>query len=82
MGIKQVGDKGQVQLGVTSDERLGREILAAVELLGVLENLLGAREEVVLAKRGPGAEIGSQLVEQDGVVLSILDICTKVVDTM
>jgi len=81
VGIKQVSDKGQVQLGVTSNKGLGREILATVELLGVLKNHLGARKEVVLTKRGPRADFWGQLVKQDGIVLSVLHIRTKVIYT-
>lgn len=40
-GVEEVGDKGEVELGVACDERGRREVLAAADRVGVLQDLRG-----------------------------------------
>ena len=44
--VEEVGYEGEVELRVAGDEGGGREEFAAVELVGIVEYLFGALEEV------------------------------------
>lgn len=57
MGVEEVGDEGEVKFRVAGDERGGGEEFAAGELVGVLEDLFGALEQVVGLEGGAGAEV-------------------------
>jgi len=72
VSVEQVGNEGEVELGVSCNERLRGKIFAAVEFFGVLK--FSTRKEIILAERGLGAKIWGQLVEENGVVLTVLDI--------
>jgi hypothetical protein len=75
--VEQVGDERQVELGVTSDERVGREEFPAPEFRRVLEYLLGALVQVLCLERGERA-IRRQLVQQHSVIFAVLDVVGKV----
>lgn len=82
VGVEQVGDKGKVELGVTSDEGFGGQEFATVELVGIVEDLFGALHEVAGLKRRTRANVGLELVEEDCIVFAILDVAGKVGNTV
>lgn len=46
MGVEEVGYEGEVKFRVSGDEGGGGEEFAAVEFVGVVENLLGSLMEI------------------------------------
>ena len=57
MGVEEIGDKGEVEFGVTGDERAGGEEFAAVEFIGVLEDFFGTLVEITSLERGAAAHV-------------------------
>jgi hypothetical protein len=82
--VEQVGDEGQVELGVTSNDVGGTDELAAVHLVSLLKHLLSALAGVRLAQSsGINTQVlGGDLLEEDGVGLRVLDVTTEVVDAL
>jgi hypothetical protein len=80
--VEEVGDEGEVKLWVAGDERAGRKEFAAVEPVGVLQDLLGALEEVACLEWGAGADVRCELVEEDGIVLAVFYVGGKVRDAV
>lgn len=81
VGVEQVGDKGQVQARVTRYERRWCEVLSASDTFCVVQNLLSATGEVCRLERSARALIRLELVQEYGVVFSILDVLAEVLDT-
>ena len=80
-GVEEVGDKGEIEAGVSGDEGGGGEVFATADGGGVLEDLFGACTEVFGLERGAGAFVGFELIEEDGVVFTVGDVAAKVVDS-
>lgn len=78
MCVEEIRDKGEVEFRVAGDEGGGGEEFAAVELVGVVEDLFGALQEVAGLERGAGADFGLELVEEDGVVFAVFDVVREV----
>lgn len=81
MSVEEVGDEGEVEFRVAGDEGLGGEEFAAGELVGVLEDLFGALEEVAVLERGAGAEVRGELVEEDGVIVAFFNVGGEIRDS-
>ena len=81
VGVEKVGDEGEVEFRVAGDEGGWGEEFAAVEFVGVLENLFGALVEVAGLKGAAGAEVGGELSEEDGVVVAFFDVGGEVGDS-
>lgn len=79
-GVKQVGDKGQVELRVTRDETVGSKEPTTANLVGILQDLLRSLVEISSLERVARALIRLELVEQYRVVFSIRDVFRKVAD--
>lgn len=79
VGVEEVGDEGEIELGVAGNERFGSEELAALEFVGVVKDLLGALEEVAGLEGSAGADVGGELVEEDGIVFGVGDVLAEVV---
>lgn len=82
MSIEKVGNKCKVKLRVSGNKRGGSQKLAAVQEFCIRQNLFGALKEISCLERGSRANVRGQLVEKNGIVLSILDIRRKVVDSI
>jgi hypothetical protein len=80
-GVEEVGDKGEVEVGVAGDEGGGGEVFATADGGGVWEDLFGACADVSSLERGAGAFVGLELIEEDGVVFTVGDVAAKVVDS-
>lgn len=78
-GVEEVGDEGQVELGVAGDHRAWGQVLAASDAVGILEHGLGALQQVGLLQGRARTFLGFELVEQDGVVLAVSDVFGEVV---
>jgi len=81
-GVEHVGNEGKVELGVTLGNITGTHELAAVDLLGLVKHLVGTLG-VVRDAEGGGVDtgtLGSDLIDQDGVGLGVLDVLSEVVD--
>lgn len=78
--VEEVGNEGEVELGVTLDDIAGSDELAALKLGGVLEDGLSALGGVVDGEGSTRALVGGKLVEEDGVVLRVLDVTREVGD--
>ena len=76
--VEEIGDEGEVELGVAHDDVLGINKLAAADLLGVLEHQLCALQGIGLAQRLEGTDPGHELVEENGVALRVLDVAGEV----
>ena len=83
MVVEEVGDEGEVELGVAGDEGGGCQEFATgwVEAVGVLEDLLGALVEVGGLEGAAGADVGCELIEEDGVVFAIFYVVGEVLDS-
>jgi hypothetical protein len=46
VGVEEMSDKGQVQFGVSRDERVGSQESSTVDLIGVLQDLFGTLVQV------------------------------------
>ena len=79
--VEEIGNKGEVELGVSLDDVTCGDELAAVELGGILEDGLGTLCGVVDLEGCARALAWGELVEEDGVALRVLDISGKVGDT-
>jgi hypothetical protein len=80
VGVEEVGDEGEVELWVAGDEGGGRQEFAAVEAVGVVEDLFGALVKVGGLERPARACVRRQLVEEDGVVFPVFDVFGEVGD--
>lgn len=78
-GVEEVGDKREVEAGVSGDEGGGGQVFATPNGGGVLEDLFGTLTEVSRLERCTRAFVGFELIEEDGVVFTIGYVAAKVV---
>ena len=79
--VEEVCHEGEIQFGISGDEGGGSEVFSAVEFVGVLEDLFGSLEEVSCLEWGAGTFGGVELVEEDSIIFTVLDVLTKVPDS-
>jgi len=81
--VEQVGNEGQVELGVTIADILGTDELLSSHLVCVGEHELGALHGILLIKRSSGDAqvLRSNAGEQNSVALRVLNIAREVVNT-
>jgi hypothetical protein len=80
-GVEQVGNEGQVQLLVSLANILGGDEFAAVKLVGILKDHLGSLCQILLVKGIFVTMLWGNLSKKDSVVLRVLDVASKVLDS-
>ena len=81
MCVEQIGNEGKVKLGISGHERSRCQEFAAVEGVGVLEDLFGTLVEIAGLEWCAGADVWFELVEEDCVILAIFDVGGEVGNT-
>ena len=80
MGVEEVGYEGEIEFWVASDEGCWGEELAAVELVGIGENLLSSLMEITSLEGLAVAKGRGQLAKEDCVVFAVFDVVRKILN--
>ena len=78
-GIEQVGNESQVELWVSSNQGLCGQILAAANLVRILQNFLCSLVNVTRLQGRAGALIRFELIQEDGIILAIRNVFREIV---
>ncbi len=81
VGIEEVGDKGKIEFGVSSNERCWGEELATIESVGVLKDLLGTLKKIAGLEGAAAANVWGKLIEEHRVVIAFLNIGREIRDS-
>ena len=74
VSVEKISNEGEVEFGISGYKRRGRKELAAVQSVSILENLFGTLEKVSGLEGVAAAEIWSQLVEENSVIVAFFDV--------
>ena len=74
MSVEKISNEGEVEFGVSSYKGRGRKELAAVQSVSILQNLFGTLEKVSSLEGTAAAEIWSQLVEENSIIVAFFDV--------
>ena len=82
--VEEVGDEGEVEFRVAGYEGGWGEEFAAgwVEAVGVLQDLFGSLVEIGRLQWASRADVGCELVEEDGVVFAVFDVVGEILDSV
>ncbi len=74
VSVEKISNEGKVEFGVSGYKGRRRKELAAVQSVSILENLFGTLEKVSGLEGAAAAEIWSQLVEENSVIVAFFDV--------
>ena len=74
VSVEKISNEGEVKLWVSSYKGGWRKEFATVQSVSILKNLFGTLEKVSGLEGATAAEIWSQLVEEDSVIVAFLDV--------
>ncbi len=74
VSVEKISNKGEVEFGVSGYEGRWRKELAAVQSVGVLEDLFGTLEKVSGLEGAAAAEIWSQLIKENGIIVAFFNV--------
>lgn len=74
VSVEKISNEGEVEFGISGYKGGWRKELAAVQSVSILENLFGTLEKISGLEGAAAADIWSQLVEENSVIVAFFDV--------